>query len=296
MTNCLLRANLEKVEVIFNGDPQETRQRDEFEKEQEQRGKRVEVLRSRLQGLGSAGNEKKAARLRRRIEKLQAHEEAPRPEIDNALVATLDYPRSGTSKISCFRALRLAPGVPAPDLGDPGEFLDSGLFKEEVQGETVLRIRITDMDRKNPTLQFLRKLLRGAFSAVTGDFLRGISNVVVSGAAAEVRGYLVRGVAGSSDMEETVTVAESEEVRIKIGPGPTVEVLNAGTDEDADVRFKDGKLYLKLESPRDFTTTRYRHPAKRGRGGGGPEVVDELILGEGEPNGEVVLRLKAEAI
>jgi hypothetical protein len=58
-------------------------------------------------------------------------------EKNNAIVATLKYPRSGAPSVVSSFPVNLKSGV---EISFTGDFFERGLFKEEVQGETELEL------------------------------------------------------------------------------------------------------------------------------------------------------------
>lgn len=107
--------------------------------------------------------------------KQNADEDDKRAKKNNAIVAILVYPRSGAPNVISTKMVDLQHNqVKRFNLDD---FWDSGLFKEEIDGETILRIQVTDRDEcskfEKVFTTIFSTLMGAGFGAVTG----GISNV-----------------------------------------------------------------------------------------------------------------------
>src|ERR1035437_8026413 len=81
---------------------------------------------------------------------------------NNALSASLRYPRSGAPQITSAKQYDLANGKPATllDPQHPDNFFDPLLFREEVIDRTVLNLKLTDRDAASG----FEKFLLGVFS------------------------------------------------------------------------------------------------------------------------------------
>jgi hypothetical protein len=62
----------------------------------------------------------------------------------NALMASLKYPRSGAPSVTSGQHFDLTNNVPLKP--DQTDFFQCGIFKEEVQDETILQVKLTDTD------------------------------------------------------------------------------------------------------------------------------------------------------
>jgi len=103
-------------------------------------------------------------------------------EKNNAIVASLRYPRSGAPAVVSSLAADLESGVLAQfDLGD---FWKSGLFKEEMDSETVLTIQVLDRDATSKVAKVIASLSGTILTAGLGAIVGGISNAIVGAVAA----------------------------------------------------------------------------------------------------------------
>lgn len=126
------------------------------------------------------------------------------PHKDNLIIAQLVYPRSGAPNILSTMALNLQSGKEQSFPKKP-QYL---LFKELIDGETLLKIQVTDRDKKRKW----KKFMRGLFAVITGVSLKvgtqGIATVPVLGAVLEfviehVQGEIKVGT-NSKDLRTTV--------------------------------------------------------------------------------------------
>lgn len=270
MATALVRATVEKILVVYNGDPNDAAMRDKLEaleKKIAETEKKVAALQAEVDG-GNTAKKGALTQAKRRLARQKKKRQAKEPDKDNALVATLRYPRSGSSSVLATRAFDLES---KKEKVLEGGFLDTGLLKEVIQGETGLTVHITDRDKRNRVWVFIRKVLGAIFGSLIGADIGKISEVVVASTATEVAGSLQSAVVGS-DQDRIETVAQSKEVRIKIGRGG-IEVENPSDD----IRFEGGLLTLKLTAPNDLS------------------IGDDEEIAKGDPNGHVVLRLTQEA-
>jgi hypothetical protein len=157
-------------------------------------------------------------------------------EKNNAIVATLKYPRSGAPSVVSSFPVNLKSGV---EISFTGDFFERGLFKEEVQGETELELVITDRDEPNKLDQLLGQL----FSVLMGFALGGVPSFI--GAIGKV-GVKAATDSLSETSEHTVVIAKStRRVLLKVGEIPTrIEV-----DLKAPVTIKKKVRVFNEETP-----------------------------------------------
>jgi len=99
---------------------------------------------------------------------------------NNSLMASLTYPRSGASQVLSVKQYDLANGTPAvlidPDHPDP--FFDSLLFREDVDDQTVLNVKVTNLDESGKAGKFFLALFGAVFGAGVGAVTGGLSSVI----------------------------------------------------------------------------------------------------------------------
>lgn len=202
----------------------------------------------------------------------------------NVVVAVLAYPRSGAAVVTSLRELNLPSGEAFTDFGDAPTFFDNGLFKEVVQGETALRVNISDRERRNAFVRFVRRALGGGLGAL----LRGRSGRMLGGMVGNLTKALSDAIEGSDQRIRNLTVANSERAQIFIDSDGRITV-KAGSRDDA-IRFEDGVLRLALTAPRTFSQT----VVDESRSGSRPRATERVIIERGAPNGYIDLGLRAE--
>ena len=202
----------------------------------------------------------------------------------NVVVAVLAYPRSGATVVTSLRELNLPSGESFDGFGAEPTFFDNGLFKEVVQGETALRISISDRERRNTFVRFVRRALGGGLGAL----LRGQSGRMLGGMVGNLTKALSDAIVGSEQRIRNLTVANSERAQIFIDGEGRITV-KSGTTADA-IGFEDGILRLELTAPRTFSHTMVdpKHSGSR------PHATEKVIIERGAPNGYIVLELTAE--
>lgn len=202
-------------------------------------------------------------------------------EHHNVVVAVLAYPRSGATVVTSLRELNLPSGNTFDNFGPEPTFFDNGLFKEVVQGETALRINISDRERRNAFVRFVRRALGGGLGAL----LRGNSGRMLGGMVGNLTKALSDAIEGSDQRIRNLTVANSERAQIFLDPEGLITV-KSGSSRDA-IRFSDGLLRLELTAPRTFSQT----VVDSKRSGSRPHATERVIVERGQPNGHIVLEL-----
>ncbi len=202
----------------------------------------------------------------------------------NVVVAVLAYPRSGAAVVTSLRELNLSSGATFTDFGANPSFFDNGLFKEVVQGETALRINVSDRDRRNTLVRFVRRALGGGLGAL----LRGNRGRMLGGMVGHLTQALSEAIEGNESRIGNLTVGNTERAQIAIDAAGKITVPNAGDGEDAAIQFADGVLRLSLTAPRTFTHT----VLDRTRSSRRPKAKEQVIVTRGEPNGQVTLELE----
>jgi len=202
----------------------------------------------------------------------------------NVVVAVLAYPRSGAAVVTSLRELNLSSGTTFSNFGADPSFFDNGLFKEVVQGETALRINVSDRDRRNTLVRFVRRALGGGLGAL----LRGESGRMLGGMVGHLTQALSHAIEGNESRIGNLTVGNTERAHIAIDAAGNITVPNAGGEENAAIQFENGLLRLSLKAPRTFTHT----VLDRTRSSHRPRTRERVIVTRGEPNGQITLALE----
>jgi hypothetical protein len=282
MGNALVRSQIHKVHVVANGDPDDAKLRKKLDK----LGGAVVQRERDLKEAQQSGDPQKIKKAQQRLDKARADFKKAQQK-DNVVTAVLAYPRSGESTIMAIRPMDLPAGATVD--WSSKDFFEAAIFKETIQGETVLEVKIADKDKKSPFWLFIRGVLSAIFKSLASDAIEGISEVFVSKAADGISGKIEKVIKGGEKASVAV-VAASGKARIEVGSSGQVQVPNATGGGDAPIQFETstGILRLALTAPRDVTKT-----VKLTNVGGKMKQVKE-ILKKGEPNGFVELRLRSE--
>ncbi len=107
--------------------------------------------------------------------------EAKSEDKNNVLIATLRYPRSGAPSVVSALKVNLESGVSTTF--DITNFWESGVFKEEVDGETILKVQVLDRDVTSRLTKFFALLFGTILKAGLGVVTGGISNAIVGAVA-----------------------------------------------------------------------------------------------------------------
>jgi len=281
MRSALVRAVLRDIRLKYNGDDDDQRHRTKRLKDIQTLTRENEVIRKEIANLDL---EQDGLLLSQKTEQLMTNEgeiERLQSEGQKAVIATLTYPRSGASTVVTVRTLDIpANGRPA-SLGDPGQFSQTGLFKEIIQGETELQVRITNHEKANSFWLFIRRVFGSIFGGVASKAIGGIPSLVVGSTATEVKNIVSDAIVGGqdSDKEKSEVVAESQPVALSITSTGALQVTNA---DGKAIRYKDGVLHLDLVTPdyivleRDkedrVTNTKYKVYMKKGESNGYVEL------------------------
>lgn len=284
MSRALVRGKILRVALSANGDPNDGSLRQELQKLQA-------AVESAKKDLDGAVGEKAKQKAKKKLEEAKERLENKTPPKDNTVVVTLAYPRSGETAVNCARAL----DIPATPKGsqEPGldlsskDFFEAGVFKEEIQDETILQVLVIDRDPKSKFGIALRAALAAVFGGVAEKAIGGISEIVVNktaGLLAERLGENLKG----NDKERVRGIAESAKALLRVkgdNSAPLIEVSAVG--EGADLSFDPdaGVLRLPLRAPMDVVIS---------------EKIDATtkkqmreILPKGNPNGWIEIELTA---
>lgn len=188
----------------------------------------------------------------------------------NAVIGSLKYPRSGVPSVTSGQQFNLTNDEPLkPDLAD---FFKCGIFKEEVQDETILQIKITDTDKASNADKFFAKLLGVLVGAGLGVATGGLSSFFGAVAGFGID-QVKTGVAGLG-ADQVFVIGQTDEVRLGMDKLPS--------DINNPLRMR-----LNLTVPDDIQKPYLELDAQ------GNPVRKELILTKGSLNGFIVLRLVA---
>lgn len=192
----------------------------------------------------------------------------------NAVLGTLTYPRSGAPTVTSGQQYNLPNFAPEDQVfhPDPKDFFASGLFKEEVQDETLLQIKITDTDRSSKAEKVFAVVLGIAFKAATGLAIGQLTSVFGSVAAEGVE-QLRTGWKKLGD-DQVYVIGQTDTIRLEVDSLPT--------DKNQPLR-----MALGLTVPDDIEKP-FIEMDENGR-----PVTKHLRLPKGTPNGEIVLRIAA---
>ena len=188
----------------------------------------------------------------------------------NAVLATLTYPRSGAPTVNSGQQYNL-PNKAAfqPDQTD---FFSSGLFKEVVQDETILQIKVTDTDTASKAekifLAILGALVIAALPAATGGltgFFGGIAGTGVS--------QINTGMGKLGD-DEVYVIGATDKIHINVDQLPA--------DKNNPLRMALGMTVPDDVQKPYFTLGENNQP-----------VTQYLILAKGSPIGSINLLLAA---
>ena len=99
---------------------------------------------------------------------------------NNSLLASLTYPRSGASQVLSAKQYDLANSVPAQllDPDTPDNFFDTLLFREDVDDQTMLHLKVTNFDGSGKGTKFFFKLFSVVLGAGVGVASGGLSTVI----------------------------------------------------------------------------------------------------------------------
>jgi hypothetical protein len=191
----------------------------------------------------------------------------------NAVLATLTYPRSGAPTVSSGQQYNIPSKTPyQPDQTD---FFVSGLFKEDVQDETILQIKITDTDKASKSekifFTILGTLVNAALTAATGN-LTGFLGAIAGAGVSQIQTGM-----GGLGGDQVYVMGETDSVKLQVD--------NLPTDKNNPLR-----MTLGLTVPDDIDKAYFT------LGPTGQSVTNHLVLPKGSVNGTITLRVAAVPI
>jgi len=189
----------------------------------------------------------------------------------NAVIASLDYPRSGAPSVTSAQQYNLPEKIAfSPDQND---FFACGLFKEEVQDETILQIKITDTDRSGKIEQFVLALVSELAGAVLEAATEGLTTFL--GAVAAVGIDQVRSGFGKAQTGDQVfVIGATDKIRLNVDSLPADPAYPLRLNLSLAVPEEVRKAYFEMDSA-------------------GRPVEKEIVLPKGAQNGHIVIRLSA---
>ena len=189
----------------------------------------------------------------------------------NAVIASLTYPRSGAPAVTSAQQFNLPEKILfSPDQTD---FFACGLFKEEVQDETILEIKVTDTDRSGKIEQFVVRLLSLLGGAALGAATEGLTTFLGAIASAGV-GIVRSGFPNIDPAEQVFIIGATDRIRLQVDSLPA--------DPAQPLRMN-----LALMVPEEIRKPFFELDAT------GKPVHKEIVLPKGLHNGNIVLRLSA---
>jgi hypothetical protein len=192
---------------------------------------------------------------------------------NNALSASLRYPRSGVPQLTSTKQYDLEDGKPAIllDPTHPDSFFDPLLFREEVIDRTVLNLSVTDRDAASG----FEKFLLGLFSTVLGAGFTAVTGGL-SGILGAVTGL------GIDNLKTQISGAGDESVTV-IGQAAAVPLIMDDLSETGTV------MPLALTVPDDVVKRGFVIDPVTRR----PVLQDFTLLKKGDHNGHVNLLISA---
>jgi hypothetical protein len=192
---------------------------------------------------------------------------------NNALSASLRYPRSGAPQVTSTKQYDLLNGKPATllDPDQPDTFFDPLLFREEVIDRTVLNLNVTDRDAASG----FEKFLLGVFSTVLGAGFAAVTGGL-SGILGAVTGL------GIDNLKNQITGAGNETMTV-IGKAQPLPLVMDNLSPTPVIQT------LPLIAPADVVKRGFVFDPNTHQ----PVLHDFTLLKKGDPNGHVTLQIMA---
>ncbi|NIM13729.1 MAG: hypothetical protein GTO45_16770 [Candidatus Aminicenantes bacterium] len=150
------------------------------------------------------------------------------------------------------------------------DFWESGLFKEEVEGETILKIEVTDRDKISTFSKIFAKLAKALMGAGFGAISGTISNAFL--------GAIVN--LSLSEYKESLTIDKDESIDVIGKAEKKIDVNN----------IPDNPLELELVAPKTIEREFYAYEKDR------PTKIikdKQTLLKKGQNNGKIKLHINA---
>lgn len=121
---------------------------------------------------------------------------------DNILEFALKYPRSGVAVVSTTKIMDLPSRTKVTP--DAESFWSSGIFKEDIDGETIFSMSVSDKDMQGKFTNFLRRICCSMFGTLVSGKLGAITNVFQGAVLGDLQGRMADGIRGSQE-DNTIT-------------------------------------------------------------------------------------------
>lgn len=197
--------------------------------------------------------------------------------LDNSILASMEYPRSGVSLVSTLKTMDLPSRYPY-NLSNKSIWV-RGLFKEEIQDETILSIVVSDKDKRSAFTRWFSNIFGVVLNAYLGKAAAGISNIYAGAVAGDLQSNIVKGVKGSDDKSITQAIATTGDVFMTLEDNGIRFALKH--DDDGVVYQPNDEIKLELKSPSVLQTRKPPFPGKS------PEY--KTVIDKKQPNGYITI-------
>jgi len=179
---------------------------------------------------------------------------------DNLLEASLEYPRSGVPIVTTAKMLDLQSKV--VHKANLKDFWDSGLFKEDIDGETRFKLSVSDKDEISQFSRWFRRIFSIMFSTATGSGVKAISNLFQGAVASDLQSKFKDGIKGEQKDSSIKLLCSSDPIHIELSDKGIAAFTLTGKKK-ASVLNEKGEMVIELKAVKDFVK-KMRPKKKRG--------------------------------
>jgi hypothetical protein len=139
--------------------------------------------------------------------------EDERSKRDNVFATELKYPRSGIETVVSAKRIALESNVEWKCTHR--DFWGNGLFKEDLSWESILNVKVFDLDEPSRLETFIRAVLGIAANSQLSEFVSGLSGVLQGATARHIGGSLVDALSGTEKARK-IEIATADPIYIEV--------------------------------------------------------------------------------
>lgn len=137
-------------------------------------------------------------------------------KFDNIVEARIEYPRSGAASVTTTKMLDL-PSRSRVFLNTT-DFWESGLFKEDIDSETRLKLIVSDRDSVSGFARWFRRVTSAMFKLSIGNKVKAITNVFQGAVATDLQSRIETGLKGDQKDAGITVLCQSKDIFIELHP------------------------------------------------------------------------------
>ena len=186
---------------------------------------------------------------------------ADKKKFDNIVEARLEYPRSGVALVTTTKMMDL-PSRRLVKL-DTADFWESGLFKEDIDSETRLKLTVSDRDSVGLFGRWFRKMLGSIFKSTTSGKVSAISNLFQGAVASDLQSRFIDGLKGPQQDTAINALCASKDINLEFKPTGVEAYYQRGKSKVNVLSGNEIAIDLYATAPVTIVVGRRRVPGRR---------------------------------